>query len=55
MRIILGSLLTMTLLLLLKAATVSAAEAPKTYPLWPEGAPGALGKDAGDGQETRHG
>src|SRR5262249_25345155 len=26
----------------------SAAEGPRTYPLWPEGAPGALGKETGD-------
>ena len=48
MRITVGSLLTMSLLLLLDAASLLAAEGPKTYPLWPDGAPGALGKDAGD-------
>jgi acetyl esterase/lipase len=37
-------------LLLLSLATTSApaAEGPKTYPLWPDGAPGALGKETGD-------
>ena len=48
MRITVGSLLTMTLLLSWDGAFLSAAEEPKTYPLWPDGAPGALGKDAGD-------
>ena len=48
MRITAGSLLTMTMLLLLETASVSAAEGPKTYPLWPDGAPGALGKETGD-------
>ena len=34
-------------LLLALAARAAAAE-PKTMPLWPEGAPGALGKETGD-------
>jgi acetyl esterase/lipase len=48
MRITAGSLLIITLLFFLDAAAISAAEGLKTYPLWPDGAPGALGNDAGD-------
>ncbi|WP_422925317.1 alpha/beta hydrolase [Singulisphaera sp. PoT] len=44
MQMILGSLF----VLALAASTLSAAEMPKTLPLWPEGAPGALGKETGD-------
>ena len=36
-----------SVIVLLSAAALRAAE-PKTYPLWPEGAPGALGKETGD-------
>lgn len=36
------------LALLLPVSSTSAGEEPKTYPLWPEGAPGALGKETGD-------
>ena len=44
MRILFGTLLSLSLL-----ATLARAEGgPTTYPLWPEGAPGALGKEAGD-------
>lgn len=34
--------------LLLIVPAIQADEAPKTYPLWPDGAPGALGNDAGN-------
>ncbi len=45
MRISTGTLLTVFLL----GVTAAAADsAPKTYPLWPDGAPGALGKETGD-------
>ncbi len=44
MRMLLGTLLVLTL----AAAAVSAAEPVKTYPLWPEGAPGSSGKETGD-------
>lgn len=40
--------LLLALLVLTITATAAAAEEPKTYPLWPEGAPGALGKETGD-------
>lgn len=44
MRTSIGVVLSLTL-----AATAAlAAEEPKTYPLWPDGAPGALGKVAGE-------
>jgi len=36
------------LALIVAASTVSAAENPKTFPLWPGGAPGALGTETGD-------
>jgi acetyl esterase/lipase len=36
------------ILWLLPFAAALAAEEPKTYPLWPDGAPGALGKETGD-------
>lgn len=41
---------TVTLCISLLFATVAAAAdgGPKTYPLWPEGAPGALGKETGN-------
>jgi acetyl esterase/lipase len=44
MRITTGTLLT---ILLATSACLAAAE-PTTYPLWPDGAPGALGKETGD-------
>ena len=34
--------------LLLGASVVMAVEEPKTYPLWPEGAPGSKGSETGD-------
>ncbi len=41
--------LTLTVILLsLGAAATHAADGPKTVPLWPDGAPGALGKETGD-------
>jgi acetyl esterase/lipase len=44
MRILVG-----TLVCLFLGSTVAMAdEGPKTYPLWPEGAPGAQGKESGD-------
>jgi acetyl esterase/lipase len=36
------------LALIVLASVVTAAEAPKPFPLWPEGAPGALGKETGN-------
>jgi len=47
MRIAAGTLLTLTLLLGVVASTAAADEGPKVYPLWPDGAPGALGKETG--------
>lgn len=44
MRTILAALLSLTL----AATALTAAEEPKTYPLWPEGAPGAQGNDPGE-------
>ncbi|SIO61807.1 Acetyl esterase/lipase [Singulisphaera sp. GP187] len=44
MRTTLGAFLA----LLVAATAVVAAEEPKTFPLWAEGAPGALGTEAGD-------
>lgn len=45
MRIAVLSLLSM---LLVAPVARPADDGPKVYPLWPEGAPGALGKEAGD-------
>jgi len=36
------------LIAFLASSAALADEGPKTYPLWPDGAPGALGKDTGD-------
>ncbi|MCA1656928.1 MAG: alpha/beta hydrolase, partial [Actinobacteria bacterium] len=44
MRISKGALLTV----LMGASVALADDGAKTYPLWPEGAPGALGKETGD-------
>ena len=44
MRISTGIFLTLSLF----ASFAAADEAPKTYPLWPEGAPGTLGKETGN-------
>src|SRR4051794_14784198 len=44
MRIIFGALLALSL----SASAAPAAEPPRTIPLWPEGAPGALGRETGD-------
>src|SRR4051794_23131454 len=44
MRTTLGALLSLTM----AATAAMAVEEPKTYPLWPNGAPGALGKEAGE-------
>ncbi|AGA26701.1 alpha/beta hydrolase [Singulisphaera acidiphila] len=44
MRTTLGAFLT----LIVAASAVVAAEEPKTFPLWAEGAPGALGAETGD-------
>jgi acetyl esterase/lipase len=41
-----GLVLALSLVVLVRAA--AADEELKTYPLWPDGAPGALGKDAGN-------
>src|SRR4051812_26144340 len=46
MRTTFGTLL--ALALALSASSAAVAEGPETFPLWPEGAPGALGKEAGD-------
>ena len=48
MRILAGTLLTIATSLFLNALSATAAEGPQTYPLWPDGAPGALGKETGD-------
>lgn len=44
MRTTLGAFLT----LIIAGSAVAAAEEPKTFPLWAEGAPGALGAETGD-------
>jgi acetyl esterase/lipase len=48
MRIVLGTLVALSM----SAMTASAGEEPKTYPLWPDGAPGALGKETGDANHS---
>jgi acetyl esterase/lipase len=40
--------LALAVLLVLQASTAPAAEEPRTYPLWPDRAPGAQGKETGD-------
>jgi acetyl esterase/lipase len=42
------TLLETLLVVVLTAPAASAGGGPKTYPLWPDGAPGALGKETGD-------
>src|SRR5689334_8254833 len=44
MRTLLGT----WLVLALWASAAAAAGGPATFPLWPDGAPGALGKETGD-------
>src|SRR5262249_31256540 len=43
-----GTLLSLVLGLLIGPSAPLPAAEPKTFPLWPEGAPGALGKETGD-------
>jgi len=45
MRMVLGTLLA---LILASSAGSAAEESVKTYPLWPDGVPGSLGKETGD-------
>jgi acetyl esterase/lipase len=41
-------LLSLTIIIFPGAAPAAADQAPTTYPLWPDGAPGARGKETGD-------
>src|SRR5690349_474325 len=48
MRATAAILLSLTPMILPGASTARADQAPTTYPLWPDGAPGARGKETGD-------
>src|SRR4051794_17144316 len=46
--LIMRTLFGAALISIMAVAAAAVGEEPKTLPLWPDGAPGALGKDTGD-------